>query len=123
MVNENKHQIWWDAELEIARAKAYGVIDESGASWILQATIDMAEQHGDQLDWLIDLSEMTKATAKGRKLLVEASAHPSIRKYAFVGASTFLRTVANFIASAAGQANARHFATEAEALDWINEGK
>jgi hypothetical protein len=79
----------------------------------------MAEEHGDGLDWLIDMSQMGKATSKARKILAKASGHPSINRYAFVGASIFVRTVGSFIMAAAGQKNARHFATEEEALRWI----
>ena len=116
------HRIWWDDEMGIARAKAVGVIDEEAAKFVLHVTERFAQQHGDKLDWLIDLSEMTRPTAKGRRILAEATGHPSIRKYAFVGASIYLRTVGNFIASAAGQENARHFGSEAEALQWLNKG-
>jgi hypothetical protein len=98
------------------------VLDEQTAEWIRQQTIKMAEEHGDELDWLVDLSQMTKATSKARKILAEVSGHPSINKYAFVGASVFIRTVANFVAASAGQKNTRHFATEADALRWIKEG-
>jgi hypothetical protein len=82
----------------------------------------MAREHGDSVHWLIDLSQMTKATAKARRILVEASGHPSVNRYAFAGASVFMRTVANFIATAAGQKNATHFATEDETLGWATEG-
>lgn len=84
-------------------------------------TEEMAKDHEDQIDWLIDLRHMTKATSKARKTLVEASSHPSIRKYAFYGASTFIRVVANFIISSAGQKNARHSANEKDAINWIEE--
>jgi hypothetical protein len=83
----------------------------------------MAAKHGNGINWLIDLSRMSKTTSKARKILAEASGHPSIRKYAFVGASVFIRTVANFITAAAGQKNARHFSSEEEALKWIKWGK
>jgi hypothetical protein len=120
-MDQDSFRIWWDEELEIVRASAPGVIDENVAQRIWQGTLRMAEEHGDGLDWLIDLSHMTKATSRARKILARASGHPSIRKYAFVGASTFMRTVANFVAAAAGQKNAMHFGTEQEALRWLRE--
>ena len=119
MANEERFRIWWDEEEGIVRACALGILDEQAAEGIHQETIRMAQEHGDQIDWLIDLSRMTKATSKARKILAEASGHPSINKYAFAGASAFIRTVANFISAAAGQKNARHFATEEEALMWL----
>ena len=116
-----RFQIWWDAENQIVRARALGVLDEGAAEGIRRETARMDEAHGDGLDWLIDLSQMTKATSRARKILAEAAGHPSIRKYAFAGASVFIRTVANFIAAAANQKNARHFANEIEALEWLQE--
>ncbi len=123
MSTQEKFNIWWDKKEKIVRAKAIGILDESSATGILDETKTMAQQHGDNINWIIDLSQLTKATSKARKILVEASGHPSIHKYAFFGASIFIRTVANFIAAAAGQNNARHFATDEEALTWIHEDK
>lgn len=121
MNEQTCYKIWWDEKVSIARARACGELGEVDAEGILGETIRLAEKHGSQLDWLIDLSQMTRITARARKILAEASGHPSIRKYAFVGASTFIRTVVNFIAAAAGQKNARHFSTEEEALNWIRD--
>ncbi len=111
--------IWWDSGLGIARAKSPWVLDGAIADFVLQSTAEMADHYGDKIDWLIDLSAMRKITSQARKTLAEASAHPGIRKYTFTGASDFIRTEVNFIQAAAGQKNARHFATENEALDWI----
>jgi hypothetical protein len=119
---ERGFEIWWDPEEEIVRARACGVLDEEMAEGIRQGTIGMAHEHGDNIDWLIDLSQMTTATLKARRILAEASGHPSIKRYAFSGASVFIRTVANFIAAAGGQKNARHFGTQEEALGWLREG-
>ncbi|MBC8505083.1 MAG: STAS/SEC14 domain-containing protein [Anaerolineales bacterium] len=116
-----EHSIWWDEDLGIARAKAVGAIDEASANFILLETARIAQHYGGKIDWLINLSEMTQATSKARKILAEASAHPSIRKYALSGASVFIRTVANFISVAAGQKNALHFSTDEQALDWLQE--
>lgn len=116
-----KHQVWWDEELDIVRGIGNGPADETAARWMLARTIEMAEEHGDGLDWILDLSGITTTTAPGRRILSEASSHPSIRKYAMVGASTFMRTVANFIVGASGNQRSRHFATEEEALKWIQD--
>jgi hypothetical protein len=121
MDSYREHRVWWDEESEVVRAVGLGPIDEDAARWFLAQTERMAQEQGDGLDWLLDLSRITKTTAKARKLIAQACAHPSIHKYAMVGASTFLRTVANFISAAAGQTNNRHFATEADAWEWIQE--
>ena len=118
------HSIGWDEDLGIARARAVGEIDESAANFILLETARIAQyygQDGKHIDWIIDLSEMEIATSNARKILAEASGHPSIGKYAFVGASTFIRMVANFVAAAAGQKNTLHFVTDEDALVWIRE--
>jgi hypothetical protein len=119
MANYKEHRVWWDEENRIVRAVGVGVIDEDSARWFLAEIEGMAQEHGDGLDWMLDLSRITKPTAKARRILAQASAHPSIHKYAFVGASAFLRTVARFISAAAGQTNDRRFSTEAEALEWL----
>jgi len=121
MISNINFKVWWDENDEIVRAQAYDELDEKAALGILQETKKMAQKHGDNLNWIIDLSQMTKATSKARKILAKASGHPSTQKYAFCGASIFIRTVANFLTAAAGQKNARHFATEKEALMWIKE--
>lgn len=66
---------------------------------------------------------MIKPTSEARKILAEATGHPSVRKYAFVGASILLGTIVNLIASAAGLKDTRHFATEEKALAWIMEDR
>jgi hypothetical protein len=113
------HRVWWDEGNQIARAVGGGPADLESAEWILAETERIAVEHGPQVDWLLDLSGITKTTSASRKVLVKSSGHSSIRKYALVGASTFIKTVSNLIMAATGQTNARHFATEAEALAWL----
>ena len=96
-----------------------GPADVESARWILAQTKRIAENHGDEVDWLVDLSGITETSAESRKILVQSSGHPSIRKYAMGGVSTFIRVVSNFINAAAGQKSAQHFATEEEALRWL----
>ena len=116
MEEDIKHRIYGDEELGIARAIDAGPADETAARWMLWKTEKIAAEHGDEVDWLLDLSGITTTTARGRKILAQVSGHPSIRKYPMVGATTFLCTVANFINTAAGNSGARHFTTEEEAL-------
>jgi hypothetical protein len=119
--SKQNFKIRWDKNEKIVKAQAFGELDETAALGILEQTERMAQQHGDKINWIIDLSQMTKATSNARKILAKVSGHPSIHKYAFFGASIFIRTVANFIISSAGQKNTKHFATEEEALKWIKE--
>lgn len=117
----NRHRVWWDEENHIAWAIGDGPADLEAAEWILAQTERMAAEHGPQVNWLLDLSGITKTTSASRKVLAKSSGHPSIRKYALVGASVFIKTVSNFILAATGQTNARHFSAEAEALAWLRE--
>ena len=121
--NEIKHKVFWEDELQIVHAIGDGIADEPAAQFLLARTEQMAKEHGNGLNWLLDLNGITKTTSAGRKILAKASGHPSIHKYAMVGASTVMRTVANFINATGGQSNARHFSTEEEALRWLKEDK
>lgn len=119
MNHENGHRIVWDADLSIARVWGVGVVDEEVAAWFYECTTQMANEHGDRINWIFDLSQITNVTSKARQSLAQVSKHPSIQKYAFFGASIFMRTLANFILSAAGDLKQRHFSTESEALKWL----
>jgi hypothetical protein len=123
MTKKEQSKIWRDGKEKIVRAKAVGTFDEKTAQWVSTETHRMAEEHGNQIDWIIDLRRMAHATSAARKLLAKACQHPSIRKYAFFRASIFIRTVANFVLAAAGQKNAQHFDSEADALKWIKGGQ
>lgn len=113
--------LWWDTEFDVARAKSVGVLNEEIAYFILEEKEEFAKKYASKMDWIVDLSEMENITSKARKVLAETAVHPSIRRYAFVGASIFIRTIANFISAASGQKNIRHFVTDAEALEWLSK--
>jgi hypothetical protein len=121
MASYGEHRMWWDESKKLVRVIGAGLIDGDAARWYLAQTERMAQEHGGELDWLLDLSLVTKSTVRARKLVAQAAGHPSIRRYAMVGASTFVRTVTNFVLAASGRTNNRHFATEEEALRWLRE--
>lgn len=121
MDDNNRYKIFWDEENKIARAWAKGTVDDIIAEDLRKNTIEMADKHGDQINWICNLSEIKNSTSKARKIMAETTTHPSIHKYALVGASVFVRTVSNFILAVSGQKNASHFKTEVEALQWIKE--
>jgi hypothetical protein len=123
MSHYKEHLIWWDDENKIVRLIGVGLADEPSARWILAETERIGAEKGAGVDWLADLREITKTTSKARKILSISSGHPSIRKFALIGASTFLKTVANFVFAASGQKNARHFESESEALMWLLEDR
>jgi hypothetical protein len=118
-MTSNNFKIWWDDENQIARAWAKGVITEEMATALLNQTIKIAEIHGDNINWLVEQFEIKTPNAKARQILTKAVGHRSIKKYALVGGSTFIRTMSNFILTIARQKNAKHFATKKEAMTWI----
>ena len=111
--------VWWDEENQIARADGEGIVDEMAAQWVYEQTDSIGQELVGQVDWILDMSRLVKPTAKARKILAKTMALPSIHQYAMVGASVFLRTIANFINAAAGVTNAQHFSSEEEALSWL----
>ena len=69
MVVQNKNlKIWWDEKDNLVRVRAFGILNEETAMLVLDATVRIAEEHGNQIDWLIDLSQITKPTSKSRKI-------------------------------------------------------
>ncbi len=117
-MSDNYH-IWWDEELGLARGQAFSLFDIEDAIGIVEETERIANERGTGIDWLVDLTQLTSITSPARKKLTEAIGHPSIRKFAFFGASTFVRVVVNFMSKATGKTHTRHFTTEASALEWI----
>jgi hypothetical protein len=119
---ENGYKIWWDDDNGIARGIAYGVMTLESANGIEREQNVIIERYGDGKDWLIDLSGVTKAPSKGRKKISELSADPRTGRYAFYGASVFVRTVFNFMMAMAQKQDVRYFRTEEEGLHWLKGG-
>lgn len=120
-IKNDYYQIEWDPKDKIGRARAFGVWDEQVAQAMNKEYLRLSEEHGGKADWLIDLSNLKKVSVKARKALVDSTSSPRIGKNAYVGASVFIRVLANFILSASGKKDARHFSNEAEALKWLKE--
>ncbi len=121
MKHKKGHSVIWHERGKYVSANGIGQIDEESANWFLECMNEMEALHGSDLEWLLDLSQMKNISSGARKILVEGSRHPSVEKLALFGASTFIRTVANFITAAAGQSNQRHFPTKEAALKWLKE--
>jgi len=117
------NRVWWDEEAGIGYCKAVGDLDEEAARYIKHEIERIADEHGDQSNWIIDLAQRKKTTSRARKVLAEIASLPRVSKYAIFGASTFTRTIANFIISAAGNANAQFFSSEEEAIRWTDESQ
>jgi sulfate adenylyltransferase subunit 1 (EFTu-like GTPase family) len=121
MPSKEKYKIWWDDKKMIVKGQVFGVIDEKAAQGILNEVIFLSNNNENNIEWLVDLRQMTKVTSKARKILADATGHSSINKIAFSGASTFVRTIVNIISRASGQKNARHFHSEKAALLWLKD--
>ena len=115
--------ISWDEKLHLVRAQPSGTLNSDVAMKVLTKTNKIAEMYGDRVDWLIDLTDLNNVTFKARKIMVEVSRHASIRKYAFVGASSFMRVVSTFITTAAGLDTIKHFTKSEEAISWLLEDR
>ena len=122
MTNENGHKCWWDEELGIARGNVNGILTLESANGIHHDQDEIIEKYGEGADWLIDLSRMKKANSDARKKIAELSSDPRVGKFAFYGASIFIRTVVNFMMAAGHKDNVKHFRAEEEGLAWIREG-
>jgi hypothetical protein len=68
---------------------------------------------------LIDLTGVKKAPSKTRKIIVKMLTKPSLDKVALFGPSIAIRVMASFIMQAAGLHNTIFFATEEDALVWL----
>lgn len=118
MIATDKYKLWWDEENRLGRAEAYGEWDEAAAQEMNKEYIRISEKHG-KADWLIDLKRLKKITPAARKALVESTSHPAVGKNAFVGASIYIKVIANFILAASGKTDSKHFLSIQEALAWL----
>ena len=72
---------------------------------------------------LLPLGKAGYASSRARKIYLEISSHRQIRRFAIVGGSVFVRTMAGFFIRAAGKAeHMKWYAGEQEALEWLKEG-
>jgi len=122
MTGENGYRIWWDEENDIARGCVLGVLTLESAKRIHREQDEYIEKYGEGRNWLINLTWMRKANADARKKVAEIASDPKVGKFAFFGASVFVRTVVNFMMAAAHKNNIKHFRTKEEALEWLKAG-
>lgn len=99
------------------------VLDEEAAEGIRHETTRMAQEHGDGIDCLIDLSQMTKATSKARKILAEASGDiPASTSTPLLEHQYAYEQLPNFIRAAGKGEHMKWFAVEEEAVESLKEG-
>ncbi|MDH5673425.1 MAG: ATP-binding protein [Myxococcales bacterium] len=102
-----------------------GTLDEQEAHELLvelNGLIDACFVEG-SVCLLIDQRKQTTITATARRALAAAAKDPRYERFAFVGGSVLVRTLARFIIRAAGRdASMRFFDDAAPALAWFAEG-
>ena len=96
------------------------------AELIAEAIMKILEEEPQtKYDMIVNLLPLGKkgyASSKARKIYLQISSHKQIRRFAIVGGSIFVRTMAGFFIRAAGKdENMRWFATRGEATEWLKE--
>ena len=72
---------------------------------------------------LLPIGKGGYASSRARKIYLQISSHKQIRRFAIVGGSVFVRTMAGFFIRAAGKGeHMRWFADREEAAKWLQEG-
>ena len=68
---------------------------------------------------LIDIRASSDFSSAARKRWVGFLQHPAIAKTAIFGGNVFVRTLAMFVIGASQKKNIKFFATEAQAVEWL----
>lgn len=113
-----QNEIWCDAK--ILRYRLVAPIDEAEANrldTLGRGFLDRKEACA----VLIDMQRSSDFSSAARKRWVSFLQHPEIKRTAIFGGSVFVRTLAAFVIGASQRQNIRSFATEAEALDWLQK--
>ena len=72
---------------------------------------------------LLPLGKAGYASSRARKIYLQISSHRQIRRFAIVGGSVFVRTMAGFFIRAAGKGeHMKWFADREDAAKWLKEG-
>jgi len=76
---------------------------------------------------LVDLLSVKKGgynSSKARRIYLRLASHRQIRRFAIVGGSVFIRTMAGFIIRAAGKGrNMKWFSSREEAVEWLTKDR
>ena len=125
MNNQQKaeYKVWWDKEEKIGRIFVKGEVDEKMTIGMMEEGKKLEEEYGPKINWLVDLSKVTKPIllSRVRKMMAEGIKVTGIGKIAVVGASIIVRTVINFIAAVFGKKNLKFFLEEKEAIKWLKK--
>ena len=119
VIGQGRYKVWWDEKENLFKGITIGEITEELARSQREDAEKGMEAVGKKVNCLIDLRRVTKISSPARKVYNELHKHPSIGKLAFIGTSTFIRTVLNFVLIVSGKKDAKHFATKGKALRWL----
>lgn len=105
----------------ILRVKFWGNFDQADVEAYLADFRPILESATDTIDFLVDVSEVGKASAGARRMFGEMfrTPHPLTGRSALVGANRYIRVVAGFVMRITGAKNMRLFEFEEEALAWL----
>jgi hypothetical protein len=105
----------------ILRVKFSGDFDRQDVEAYVKDFEPFLAQATGPIDFLVDVSEVGKASSESRKAFGEMFRVPNPKTgyTAVVGASRYVRVVAGFVTRVTGATNLQLFDTENEALAWL----
>jgi hypothetical protein len=105
----------------ILRVKLSGDFDRQDVEAYVKDYEPFLAQTTGMIDFLVDVSEVGKASSGARKAFGEMFSIPNPRAgyTAVVGANRYVRVVAGFVTRVTGATNLRLFDTEDPALAWL----
>ena len=122
MAEAPRYRVWWDENEGIIRNVSWGDREEEDARREAAEILRVAESRPGKVLILVDLSRSGKASSGARKVYAELLQSEGFAKVAYFGMKTLTRVIVSFIIRFAGVENARYFATEEDALRWLQEG-
>ncbi|MHB8651644.1 MAG: SpoIIAA family protein [Minisyncoccota bacterium] len=102
----------------VLRYRLLGSVDEKEAERLDTVGREYLDR-GEASAVLIDMQHSNDFSSAARRRWVGFLQHPAIRCTAIFGGNVFVRTLAAFVMGASQKKNIKFFATEKEALAWI----
>ena len=98
---------------------AAGDVDDTVASAVREAALDVMQRSDEKVNCVIDLNKAGKQSAKARQVYRELGEHPKAGKIALFGMHPVARVLAAFVIGLIQTQNVRFFKTQEEALAWL----
>jgi hypothetical protein len=107
----------------ILRVKFSGDFDTKDVEAYMADFAPIVENATQTIDFLVDVSEVGKASANARRAFgdIFRNPHPSTGRTALFGDSRYIRVVTGFVLRITGSQNLRIFDSEQEALAWLKQ--